>query len=65
MIFRGGWLASPRAGAAKAKSYDAWKIEASGVCQMSRRQLTDLSTGARCMADGYTEVKFECCAVTR
>jgi hypothetical protein len=47
------------------KSYDAWKIEASGVCQMSRRQLTQLSTGARCMPDGYTEVKFECCAVTR
>jgi len=47
------------------KSYDDWKREASGVCEMGGRQLTQLSTGSRCTGDSYTEVKFECCAVKR
>jgi hypothetical protein len=47
------------------KSYDAWKMEASAVCQMGGRQLNQLATGSRCTADSYVEVKFECCAVKR
>jgi hypothetical protein len=52
-------------GMGSCKSYDAWKMEASGICERSGRQLTQLATGGRCTGDGYTEVKFECCAVKR
>jgi hypothetical protein len=48
------------------KTYDAWKMEASAVCQMSGKQLNNISTGGRCATgDSYVEVKFECCGVRR
>ena len=47
------------------KTYDAWKMETSNICLMSGRQLNNLSTGSRCTGDGFTEVKYECCAVKR